>query len=207
MIPAIAVAFNLLNGFLIGNWLSSPAAAVFLKDAVTSPRFWFGVFGWAFGLAGNIIHDEILMDLRRAKDQSDEDKPNKTPHYKIPYGYLYRYISYPNYFCEWFEWLCYAIAAAPFPNSTLATSPTWTKSPLALRFNKTVGDESAVSAPPAGITLVRLGARALGLSPPWSFFFSLVLTMLPRALSGHRWYHQKFPDYPKERTAVVPFII
>ncbi|MBK9799943.1 MAG: hypothetical protein IPP56_09605 [Bacteroidetes bacterium] len=26
-------------------------------------------------------------------------------------------------------------------------------------------------------------------------------------MSHHRWYLQKFEDYPKERNAVIPFII
>ncbi|VDO91681.1 unnamed protein product [Heligmosomoides polygyrus] len=29
----------------------------------------------------------------------------------------------------------------------------------------------------------------------------------PRALHHHQWYHSKFPDYPKERKAVIPFIL
>ena len=28
----------------------------------------------------------------------------------------------------------------------------------------------------------------------------------PRAFSNHRWYKEKFPDYPKERRALIPFI-
>lgn len=29
----------------------------------------------------------------------------------------------------------------------------------------------------------------------------------PRALANHRWYRQTFPDYPKERKAIVPFVM
>ena len=29
----------------------------------------------------------------------------------------------------------------------------------------------------------------------------------PRALTNHRWYHDKFPDYPKERRAIIPFLL
>jgi 3-oxo-5-alpha-steroid 4-dehydrogenase 1 len=28
----------------------------------------------------------------------------------------------------------------------------------------------------------------------------------PRALSYHRWYHQRFPDYPRERTPLIPYV-
>jgi len=29
----------------------------------------------------------------------------------------------------------------------------------------------------------------------------------PRALSHHRWYLEKFPDYPKERKALLPGLL
>jgi 3-oxo-5-alpha-steroid 4-dehydrogenase 1 len=31
--------------------------------------------------------------------------------------------------------------------------------------------------------------------------------LAPRALANHRWYREKFPDYPKERKALVPFVL
>jgi 3-oxo-5-alpha-steroid 4-dehydrogenase 1 len=30
--------------------------------------------------------------------------------------------------------------------------------------------------------------------------------LAPRALANHRWYRERFPDYPKERKALVPFV-
>ena len=30
--------------------------------------------------------------------------------------------------------------------------------------------------------------------------------LIPRARANHRWYHEKFPDYPKDRKALVPFL-
>jgi len=30
--------------------------------------------------------------------------------------------------------------------------------------------------------------------------------LVPRARSHHRWYHERFPDYPRERRALVPFL-
>jgi 3-oxo-5-alpha-steroid 4-dehydrogenase 1 len=35
----------------------------------------------------------------------------------------------------------------------------------------------------------------------WTF-----ANLAPRARSTHQWYHQKFPDYPKNRKALIPFI-
>lgn len=31
--------------------------------------------------------------------------------------------------------------------------------------------------------------------------------LLPRALANHRWYGQRFPDYPASRRAVIPFLL
>jgi protein-S-isoprenylcysteine O-methyltransferase Ste14 len=46
----------------------------------------------------------------------------------------------------------------------------------------------------------------------WSaagFAFALFTTanLLPRALSHHRWYHEKFSDYPKRRRALIPTLL
>lgn len=58
-----------------------------------------------------VYHDEILNDLRRpprrrlfrAADQAEaEDKKASKGHYAIPHGGLFRYVSFPNYLCEWY---------------------------------------------------------------------------------------------------------
>jgi steroid 5-alpha-reductase/3-oxo-5-alpha-steroid 4-dehydrogenase 1 len=36
----------------------------------------------------------------------------------------------------------------------------------------------------------------------WTF-----ANLLPRAFANHRWYQKKFPDYPKERKVVIPFVL
>lgn len=43
--------------------------------------------------------------------------------------------------------------------------------------------------------------------PGFVFFFLTLSNLLPRALSNHRWYHEKFADYPKERKALIPYVI
>jgi len=30
---------------------------------------------------------------------------------------------------------------------------------------------------------------------------------MPRALTHHRWYHEKFEDYPKDRKAILPGLL
>ncbi len=39
-----------------------------------------------------------------------------------------------------------------------------------------------------------------------SFAFFTAANIGPRAFQHHRWYREKFPDYPKDRKALVPFL-
>jgi steroid 5-alpha reductase family enzyme len=39
------------------------------------------------------------------------------------------------------------------------------------------------------------------------FAFFTFANLFPRALSHHRWYRERFPDYPPERKAIIPFLI
>ncbi|KAL5504699.1 hypothetical protein ACEPAH_7362 [Sanghuangporus vaninii] len=180
-VPLAALFFQTTSGSLLGTYFSSPEAYAFLNSqkfgsAFSRPSFWLGITFWFLGWTGNVLHDEILMDIRRdalKKKQELVDKgrakSSDKPHYGIPRGYLYHYISYPNYFCEWIEWAGFSLAAAPFPSLSYT-----------------------------GFTTAY---------PPWLFFFSLVFVMWSRAYRGHQWYLSKFPDYPKERRAVIPFIL
>lgn len=40
-----------------------------------------------------------------------------------------------------------------------------------------------------------------------AFFIWTIANLAPRALSTHRWYHEKFSDYPQDRKALIPFIL
>lgn len=50
-------------------------------------------------------------------------------------------------------------------------------------------------------------AVMVGSIPAWSFAVWTVVNLTPRALDHHKWYSEKFADYPKERKAVIPFIL
>ncbi|KAJ7151424.1 3-oxo-5-alpha-steroid 4-dehydrogenase-domain-containing protein [Mycena crocata] len=188
IVPMSAVAFNTVNGSLLGAFFSSPAAPS--PSAYTLPTFWIGLALWAFGLVGNIVHDEILLNIRRnAKSKGKAKDAAPGEHYAIPDGFLYRFISYPNYFCEWVEWFGFALAADPRLAHAIISGnvapPTWA---------------TLFHGPP--------GAFLPLLSPPWIFLVSEILLMFPRAYRGHRWYQNKFGDrYPKERKIVVPFLL
>lgn len=41
----------------------------------------------------------------------------------------------------------------------------------------------------------------------WSFSLWAFANVFPRSLDHHRWYKEKFAEYPEERKAVVPFVI
>ena len=43
--------------------------------------------------------------------------------------------------------------------------------------------------------------------PAFSFFIWTFCNLVPRALSHHKWYQEHFPDYPKERKALFPYIL
>ncbi|KIY64091.1 hypothetical protein CYLTODRAFT_425527 [Cylindrobasidium torrendii FP15055 ss-10] len=175
------IVFNIMNGNLMGTYISSNTARTFL-DTVSTTRFVLGLSIWAVGFALNIKHDNILMDIRRSPEKNDpQPQVSRQPHYAIPHGWLYRYISFPNYFCEWVEWWGFALAASrvPIPPS-LASVGVFTP---ATQFYPT-------------------------LTPPWIFLFNEVVLMFPRAWTGQQWYREKFGDkFPKERKIVIPFLL
>jgi len=40
-----------------------------------------------------------------------------------------------------------------------------------------------------------------------AFLVWTIANLAPRAFRTHRWYRQQFPDYPRERKALLPFIV
>jgi len=219
-VPSMGVAFNIANGYLMGSYLSSPYARIHLGGAYAfdRPSFRIGVLLWFIGFIGNVAHDEILLDIRRKaqvkKDKDDgEKKKQQGEYYGIPTGLLYTYISYPNYFCEWIEWLGLAIAAAqvPFPidYNAIQKAPT-VAAAASLVFGPIKETLLPLLYPKTWVEIVRNPATSFAplLSPPWIFLLNEIAVMLPRAVNGHAWYKQRFgQSYPKERKAVIPFLL
>lgn len=193
-VPISGVSFNLINGYLLGTYLASPAAQTYLAHAALRPTFLWGIVIWALGAAGNIWHDEILLTIRRnARSKGKARDGASTEHYAIPHGGFFALVSYPNYLCEWVEWAGFALAASPFPRiSSLSLS----FSPLSVfGILRRVIEAPAISFMPS-------------LTPPYIFLINEVLLMLPRAIRGHQWYRTRFgPTYPPERRAVIPFFV
>lgn len=44
-------------------------------------------------------------------------------------------------------------------------------------------------------------------SPALAFALWTLVNLMPRALHHHQWYKGMFPDYPRERKALIPFVI
>ncbi|KAG6846392.1 hypothetical protein H0H93_014267, partial [Arthromyces matolae] len=185
VVPLAGITFNILNGSLLGAYLASPTASSHVANynVSSSTSFWVGIALWALGAAGNIWHDEVLLNIRRkarAKGKA-RDGTNENEHYAIPQGGLYSLVSYPNYLCEWVEWAGFALAASPFPSVEYGY----------LSFE---GLKKMIEAP--------AGTFAPTLTPPYIFLLNEILLMFPRALRGHQWYKTRFgPAYPPERRA------
>ncbi|MBS1684650.1 MAG: DUF1295 domain-containing protein [Bacteroidetes bacterium] len=43
--------------------------------------------------------------------------------------------------------------------------------------------------------------------PALGFAVWTIVNLTPRAIDHHKWYQEKFKDYPKERKALIPFIL
>lgn len=43
--------------------------------------------------------------------------------------------------------------------------------------------------------------------PAFAFALYTAANVGPRAISNHRWYREKFDEYPKERRALIPFLL
>ena len=43
--------------------------------------------------------------------------------------------------------------------------------------------------------------------PALSFAIWTAANLVPRSLDHHRWYRQRFPDYPPDRRAVIPYLL
>lgn len=99
-IMLMGVLFNLLNGFMQGEWLFYLAPdTLYTADWLTTPQFVLGVLLFFTGMAVNWHSDHIIRHLR---------KPGDTRHY-LPSKGMYRYVTSANYFGEIVEWAGWAL--------------------------------------------------------------------------------------------------
>jgi hypothetical protein len=43
--------------------------------------------------------------------------------------------------------------------------------------------------------------------PAFTFFIWTAANLIPRALAHHKWYKEKFNDYPLNRKAIIPYVL
>ena len=97
VVVIMAVLFNTVNVFIQMYWIF--AVADYSDELFSSPIFYMGLFIFFLGMATNIKSDNILMKLRAVHGNG----------YHVPRGFLYKFVSSPNYLGEIIEWLGWAI--------------------------------------------------------------------------------------------------
>ena len=101
-----AISFNFINAGLNGYFLSH--LEHYDANSFQDWNFYLGLLLFISGFIINQISDTILIHLR---------KPDEVG-YKIPKGFLFKYISCPNYLGEIIQWVGFAIMAWNYPATT-----------------------------------------------------------------------------------------
>jgi len=146
LIFILAIGFNSMNGFVNGYYLGNYTDG-YGWNWISDPRFIGGIVLFFAGMYINMKSDNMLLALR---------KPGESD-YKIPNGFLFKYISCPNHFGEIIEWTGFALM-------------TWNLAGLSFAI--------------------------------WTF-----ANLAPRAVAHHQWYYRHFTQYPKNRKALIPYIL
>lgn len=104
-----AIFFNLINAGLNSYYLAELAPIKsYSSNWLTSPLFIVGIILFFSGMFINIKSDMMLINLRKKGETG----------YKIPKGFLFKYISSPNLFGEIIEWGGFALMAWNLPALT-----------------------------------------------------------------------------------------
>ena len=69
-----------------------------------------------------------------------------------------------------------------------------------------MGDVSRYSTKPELLEWVGFAIASWSL-PGLAFAVYTAANLVPRALANRRWYRERFPDYPSERKALIPFLL
>ncbi len=119
-----AVLFNLVNSSTNGYYLASLEEYTLLS--FKSWNFYLGITLFIIGFISNQISDNILIHLR---------KPGEVG-YKIPNGFLFKYISCPNHISELIQWGGFALMAWNIPATCFFIWTCANLIPRALRHHK-----------------------------------------------------------------------
>ena len=102
-IMLLAIIFNMMNGYLIGYYLTK--FATYNLSWFYSMPFIIGGLLFAAGAFINWRADSMLINLRKGGFKG----------YKVPRGFLFGKISCPNHFGEMIEWTGYALMSFSLP--------------------------------------------------------------------------------------------
>ena len=120
-IVVMGVVFNVLNALMQGGWIFYISPDDYYgRDWLTDPRFIAGFLVFIIGMYINIQSDDIIRNLRKDGD---------TRHY-LPKQGMFRYVTSPNYFGEFVEWVGFAILTWSWAGAVFAL---WTFANLAPR--------------------------------------------------------------------------
>jgi len=119
LLVVFAISFNLMNGYVNGNFLFIQSS--FSAEWLVDPRFMFGFVVFIVGFVINKNSDRILQKLRK-----------RSAEYQIPTGGLFRYASNPHYFGEILEWTGWAILTWSLPGLAFALFTVANLAPRAL---------------------------------------------------------------------------
>lgn len=119
-----AVLFNLVNSSTNGYYLAS--LEEYTSLSFESWNFYLGSSLFIIGFISNQISDNILIHLR---------KPGEVG-YKIPNGFLFKYISCPNHLSELVQWGGFALMAWNIPATCFFIWTCANLIPRALRHHK-----------------------------------------------------------------------
>ena len=111
--------FNTANGYLNGRYIFTFSGG-YTNEWLADPRFIAGLVLFITGFIINKRADRILHNLR---------KPGESG-YRIPHGWLYRWVSCPNYLGEIITWFGWAMATWSLPGLAFAV---WTVANLVPR--------------------------------------------------------------------------
>ena len=101
LVVIMGALFNAANTYMQGRWIYTLAPEDMYVDSwLWTPQFIIGCIIFIFGFVTNIWSDAIIRRLRA--------KSNDNTYY-IPHGFMYKYVSAPNYLGECLEWLGWAV--------------------------------------------------------------------------------------------------
>ena len=99
-IMCMGIIFNILNGYMQGEWIFYLAPDnLYTTQWLHTPPFIIGILLFFTGMGINWHSDYIIRHLR---------KPGDTKHY-LPKGGMFNYVTSANYFGEIIEWCGFAI--------------------------------------------------------------------------------------------------